>query len=199
MSNPELNPEIEKVDLGDTDALLTKLGISEETNPEAVKAFKTLAGQKAHFRAKAEKLAGESETTINGLKEQLSKLTPPEKKEPAQPNPAPVNQSKLTLSEALRLRSAGYSDQEVLTLGNYADRLGVSIDEVANDPFIKAGIEAERAKVKSSEATPPPSGAAITIAEKPLTQLTDAEIKANYAEIARKAVDQGRKNARGGA
>ena len=65
------------------------------------------------------------------------------------------------IGEVLALRSEGYSDAEILRMRQYSKKANVSILELAQDPLVKSGIEAERSKAQVEQATPPPSGQAI--------------------------------------
>ena len=100
--------------------------------------------------------AKKAEEEKKSLKEKLASL---EKVEVVKTQPASAveNQPKDEIEDVLNLRSQGYSDSEILSARKYAKKMNSSISEVLGDDFFKAGIEAQRSKVRSEQATPSPS------------------------------------------
>lgn len=87
-----------------------------------------------------------------------SKNRPPVKK-PAAPS-KPSKQGAATeeeIEDFVDLRVAGYSREEIRKIRDYARTAGVSPAAAAKTTFVKAGIEAMRAKAKTKAATPSPS------------------------------------------
>lgn len=103
----------------------------------------------------------QAEDDVAKLKTENAALRVPAPAVPPTPPPAP--QSSVDLTKVLQLRSEGYSDAEVLRLSEYSKRMNMPIDEVAKDPFIKSGIEGERARVKAENGTPAPSSRGVRL------------------------------------
>lgn len=61
------------------------------------------------------------------------------------------------IDDILSLQADGYSAKEIKTFKEYSKKMGISVGEVKDDPFIRGGIEAEREKEKVESATPPSS------------------------------------------
>ena len=127
----------QKVVEEDVDALLKK---ANEDPDETVRAE---ANKSLYERTK------KAEAALKELKSQAPKT------EEKPPISAP---SRDELDTVLDLQSKGYTPAEIRKARDYAKRLSMPIDEVLNDEIIKAGFEAERAKIKVDRATPPPSG-----------------------------------------
>lgn len=87
------------------------------------------------------------------------------------------------IGDVLSLQANGYSQAEILKLREYSRKMNIGLSEIANEPFIKAGIESERSKQKSAEATPPPSSRSITVKGKSWAQMSTEEQSANFTKV----------------
>lgn len=97
--------------------------------------------------------------------EEKAKATPKEEKPVAQKT-APTDD----IDSILTLQAEGRTPTEIKSLREYSRRLGKPINEVANDPVIKAGFDALRQKTQTENAIPSPSKRAPTFKGKTLTE-----------------------------
>lgn len=150
-------------------------------------AVQELIDRNAKLYARAKKAEEEKKS----YRERLASL---EQQAPKpQQEPAPKTEGADEIETVLSLRAKGYSDSEILTLRRYSKRMGVTIAEIEEDPFIKAGISSERERAKAEQATPEPSSSSsLKVGDKPIYELSDKELSANYQDIARKAVEAGK-------
>lgn len=84
---------------------------------------------------------------------------------------------------ALDLRFDGYSKAEIAEISTYAKAKGISIAEARKSEFVQAGIEKLRAKDRSEDATPRPSGRVFVTpagAKKTFAEMTRDERKASF-------------------
>lgn len=163
-------------DNGEGEELISQL------DDELKKPLLTEIARKKHFREKFEK---EKEARVK-LEEELKNLR--ESANKAKDTP-PANNQGDEIEAILRLKVEGYSDDEALKLRSYAKKMGVSLDEVAKDPVIKAGLDAERAKIRVAQNTPNPSGRTSTIIDnKPWQELTADERSKNVGKAFEEAV-----------
>ncbi|MBK9272787.1 MAG: hypothetical protein IPM48_14475 [Saprospiraceae bacterium] len=141
------------------------------------KNLQTVVAQKKHFREKYQSVSKDFEEY---------KKTHPDIKVEEKKEVVPVAEPKNTVSNevsiesVLDLRTKGYSDAEILAFNKYAKKMNVPISEIIEDPFIKAGIEAERQKAKVEQTTPNPSNGTMTVKGKTWAQMTPEERKMNY-------------------
>lgn len=136
-------------------------------NDEIKKPLLTEIARKKHWREKAEKERVERlrvEEENKQLKVDLA----------AKPKDTPPAQGD-DIETVLKLRAEGKTDAEILQLRKYAKRMNTTIDEVAADPFIKAGLDAERAKASVVQGTPSPSNRTPKIDNKSWGELSAAE------------------------
>ena len=151
--------------------------VAEEPLENLATAESVQVSQFEELKEKNQKLfarAKKAEEDRKKLRDELAAKAP--KQEPQQPTQKQEPSDDLEV--ALSLLSRGYSDAEVLTARKYARRMGISVEEVINDPFIKSGFEAERAKAKVEQATPAPSGKVSDFAEAAKQKLSFNEFKA---------------------
>lgn len=175
----------ENIELQDSQTPDESETLESLATPETVE-----ASQAVELAEKNKKLfarAKQAEEDRKRLKEELAAI-----KQPKAPQQTPQEPKTDDIESVLSLRAKGHSDAEILTLRKYARKMGVSIDEVMNDPFIMSGIEAERAKAKVDSNTPPPSSRSVTLREKPVDQLSDKDIADNYQELMSKAIQAGK-------
>lgn len=152
--------------------------VLESENPEVdtttEKEVDWEAKAKAHYaqlkevKAKAEK----SEAELLKYKE----------REQAQSLPATLDWKK-----AFSLKNEGYSEQEILALGEMSDSSKMPVEKLLENPIIKAGIESARSKAKDAAAVPTPSNRSVVIEGKPLEELIKGDsFKQNFGKIMEK-------------
>jgi hypothetical protein len=172
----------------------------EQDTLESLATSEAVEGQeKSELEAKNAKLyarAKKAEEELKTLKAKTKEAAP--QPTPKSESPAPTTEPVDEIDVVLRLRTENYTDEEIRNLRSVSKKYKVSIPELMADPIWKAGIEAARAKVKSEEATPSPSGPSILVDNKPVTALSDQEIKTNYSTIVQKAIKEGKRLAREG-
>jgi hypothetical protein len=103
--------------------------------------------------------------------------------------PAPSQQAPVVdeIETVLALRAEGYSEKEILEIRRVAKDMQKPIDEVVKMPFIKPWVEEERAKARSTEATPQPAGNVLSAGGKTFAQMTPEERGKNWDSLMSKA------------
>lgn len=88
----------------------------------------------------------------------------------------------------LTLMSEGKTPSEIKTLREYSRKMNKPISEVANDPVLKAGLEALRQKAQTEAAIPSPSKRSATFKGKTLQEViatgSPAEAQAAIEQLA---------------
>lgn len=107
----------------------------------------------------------------------LEKKEKPDDKTPSAPSSE--------VDDILDLQADGYAPAEIKKLKEYSKKMNVSISEVKNDPYIKSGIEAERAKDEAEDATPSPSTRTFKTkaGEKSFGDLSEGERRENFDNL----------------
>ena len=167
--------------------------LQDSLTPESEESLESLATPEATQEVATQELveknkklfarAKKAEEDRKSLKEKLVALEKKEEAVASKPTPANVHQSGDEIEDVLNLRSQGYSDAEVLTARKYAKRMNTTISEVLNDTFFKAGIDAQRTKAKSEQATPAPSNrTSVAINSKNWESLSPKERQENISQ-----------------
>lgn len=175
MSNEtEFKPEELEKDSGEMEEFANQL------DDELRKPLLTEIARKKHWREKAKKETEERQK----LEEELKKYREPVAE--AQKNPSPKPQEQVDeMDVVLQLNSEGYSPSEIRDLRAKAKRYNVPISDLVNDPLVKSGLEATRAKAKSEQATPAPSNrsSGISVEGKSWSEMKPEERAANFSKI----------------
>ena len=109
------------------------------------------------------------------------------KEEPKQMNPDDLSVVKLV--HALK----DYSPKELEIIARNARGAGITLPEAAELDDVKIAIEALRNKVVKEQNVPEPTYRGITHNKKTVSEMTNAEIVANYDELSKKAIEQGKR------
>ncbi|MEK9207459.1 MAG: hypothetical protein AAB922_03190 [Patescibacteria group bacterium] len=94
----------------------------------------------------------------------------------------------LDWKKAFSLKNEGYSEQEILALGEMAESAKMPVEKLLENSIIKSGIEAARSKAKETAAVPTPSNRSTMIEGKTIGELVkDKEsFKTNFDKIMEK-------------
>lgn len=153
---------------------------ANQLDDELKKPLLTEVARKKHWREKAQKEA----EARKKLEEELQKYREAPAKAPEK-IPSKPQESVDEMDVVLQLNSEGYSPSEIRDLRAKAKRYNVPISDLVNDPLVKAGLEASRAKAKSTEATPAPSSRSskLSVGNKSWSDMNDGERRANFDKI----------------
>jgi hypothetical protein len=75
------------------------------------------------------------------------------------------------IDDKVSLRLQGLNPEQIQNIERFAKGANLGLLEAAEHPFIKGGLEAENAKNKSVDSTPPPSSRIHTFQGKPVEQV----------------------------
>ncbi len=164
-----------------TDETLVDAPDTEKQGEVAGSADQT--GKAPDYKAKADAFYAERKEIlelagVKNVKELKEKLSP-KQVEKSLEKPS----TDISVRDALKLQAEGYSQEEILKLHDYATRMGIPMEEVAKDDFIKSGIESNRAKKQKESANPAPSHRTFTVKNKTFGQMSLEERKANFASL----------------
>lgn len=177
-----MDQDIEPQDALETPDETLDLELEQGTEAEPEIVDSTPEGDESldDMRAKLQKTNELNKRLFNRAKDAETELKK-HKKGKTEDAKAPTQSDEI--EQVLSLRAEGYTDGEILSLRTYAKKMNTTIREVASDEFIKAGIETKRAKLKASEATPPPSNRSVTVKGKTWETMTDAERRTNFSSV----------------
>ncbi len=162
----------------------------EGENPEkseGQKELKSALAQKEHYREKNERTEKELEEAKKRL-EELQKSLPKEERE---------KRAKVNASDPIDLVKTvsalkDYSSDEIEEISAYARGKGVSLSEAAQSDFVKRAIAKSREEVEAEQKIPGATRRGKSSAEEDLSSKDDKELRDNWDNIARKAVEQGK-------
>jgi len=120
----------------------------------------------------------EAKAEVEKTKADLQKFRDKEQKQDTQP-------AVLDWKKAFSLKNEGYSEQEILSLGEMAESAKMPVEKLLDNPIVKAGIEATRSKAKESAAVPTPSNRSTMVEGKPVSELIKDKdsFKQNFDKI----------------
>lgn len=104
----------------------------------------------------------------------------------AAPTSQPTRSADFDIEEVVDLRVSGYSKEEIDHVKAFARGRGIkSLSEAVKDPFITAGIKAQRESKKREDATPPSSGrhAPTRSGEKKFADMSEDERRARFEKL----------------
>lgn len=136
--------------------------------------LKELDAQRKHWREKALK-EGEARKK---LEEQLAKV-----------KPQVDNRLDSVVEDLtdLRLGQKGLDENAARFVKTYAKGLGKTALEVLEDQTVKDFLQSRKARQDHDNAIPEPGNRTITVGDKPLSEMSDKELKANWSSVVRAA------------
>lgn len=150
--------------------------VPNETADASQETINTLSAQKAHWREKALK---ETEARKK-LEDQLSRVKPQTQAD------GRLDSVVEDLTD-LKLGQRGLDEDSARFVKTYAKGLGKTALEVLEDQTIKDFLESRKARQAHENAVPDPSSRTITVGSKPLSEMTDKEMKANWSSVVKAA------------
>ncbi|MHA1302905.1 MAG: hypothetical protein ACTSPI_04275 [Candidatus Heimdallarchaeaceae archaeon] len=173
--NQEVDPETDKP--GEGENLKSKGQIDT----------KTVLAQKEHFKSKFEK----SEEEKNKLLAELERLRGKKVEQPSSEGKVDPIDLVTTIS-ALK----DFSPEELIEIKAYASGKGISLVEASKSDFIKNAIAMGRKSVEDEHKIPGTTNRGKSMPDKKLSDLNKKEIKDNWKEVMRKAIESGKRKKR---
>lgn len=96
------------------------------------------------------------------------------------------------LEQKVDLRMEGYSKDEISEIEAYANAKKLSLTEAKDSPFVQKAIEGLREEKKVEESTPSPSSRSVTVENKTFADMSEAERKKNFTQVAQQAIQKSR-------
>jgi hypothetical protein len=147
-----------------------------ETNDEAVvqddSKLKELDAQRKHWREKALKEA----EARKKLEEQLARVKPDNRLD-----------SVVEDLTDLKLGQKGLDEEAARFIKTYAKGMGKNALEILEDQTVKDFLQSRKSQKDHDNAIPEPGNRTITIGDKPLSEMSDKELKANWSNVVKAA------------
>lgn len=136
--------------------------------------FKELSAQKAHWREKALKEA----EARKKLEEQLARV-----------KPQVDNRLESVVEDMtdLKLGQKGLDEDAAKFVKTYAKGLGKTALEVLEDPTVKGFLASRKASQDHENAIPDSGSRTISVGSKPISEMSDQELKANWGSVVKAA------------
>lgn len=146
--------------------------------------------EKRQLQERVEKL----ERSNKQLYQRLQKASPKPKQKAVASAPKASVTHDFDMEDIVDLRVSGYSKEEIETVKAFARGRGIaSLSEAVKDPFITAGIKAQREAQKREDAQPAPAQrtAPQRQSNKSFAEMTEDERRQNFEKLKAKAQRRG--------
>jgi hypothetical protein len=186
--------ETQKVEELDTlqDQVEADLENSDETLLEDVSddAIEQELGSEDDEKRQLQERVAKLERSNKQLYQRLQKTSPKPKQKVVASAPKTSVTHDFDMEDIVDLRVSGYSKEEIDTVKAFARGRGISsLSEAVKDPFITAGIKAQREAQKREDAQPAPAQrtAPQRHSNKPFGEMTEDERRQNFEKLKAKA------------
>ena len=143
-----------------------------DVEPQDNSKLKEMDAQRKHWREKALK-AEESKKTLEA---QLARVKPDNRLDGVVED-----------MTDLRLGQKGLDEDAARFVKTYAKGLGKNALEVLDDPTVKDFLQSRKDRQNHENAVPDPSSRTVTVGDKPLSEMTSKEKKANWGNVVKAA------------